>query len=98
MASYLRLTSFLLLISTIARPTFGWCGEYLVQRLPARQIEQGCDLTLYAVEDESVEIGRPNHTLDLRWACKEGEAKTIDTYQIEGGSPKVATILYRKNR
>jgi len=85
----------LLLILSWSAP--GWCDEYLLQRLSASQLKRGCDLMLYAIENERVEIGRPDHTLDLRWACKDEKSRVIDTYQIEGGSPQVVTILYRKN-
>jgi hypothetical protein len=79
-------------------PSFGRCGEPLIQHLPANRIERGCSLNLYAVESEKVAIGRSDRALDLRWSCAGEELKTIDTYQINGGSPQVVTILYRKNR
>jgi hypothetical protein len=89
---------FLILALISANPIFAWCGEYLIQRLPADQIQNGCNLSLYALETESPALGRPDHSLDLRWACNDGQTKIIDTYEIEGGSPSVETILYRKNR
>jgi hypothetical protein len=88
----------LILAFIFASPTLAWCDEHLIQRLPADQIENGCNLYLYALETESPALGRPDHSLDLRWACKDGQAEIIDTYEIEGGSPSVVTILYRKNR
>ncbi|MDQ7976142.1 hypothetical protein QYH69_02645 [Paraburkholderia sp. SARCC-3016] len=87
-----------LVFLTISWSAPAWCDEYLVQRLSAGQLKRGCDLSLYAIETERVAIGRPDHTVDLRWICEDGKSRIIDTYQIEGGSPQVITILFRRNR
>ncbi|QCP51347.1 hypothetical protein FAZ95_20645 [Trinickia violacea] len=88
----------LILLAAIAFPIFSRCDELVVQQLSADQIEKGCGLNLYAIEGEKPAIGRPDYSLDLRWSCDEQPVRIIDRYEIEGGSPDVVTVLYRKAR
>jgi len=88
----------LILVSAIAWPICGRCDEHLLQQLSASQIENNCNLGLYSIDGEAVSLGRSDHYLDLRWVCDGRPVRDIDRYEIEGGSPDVVTILYRKKR
>jgi hypothetical protein len=98
MASQLKITRFLIPLFFMVWPILGWCDEFIVRRISANQIEKGCNLDLHAIEDERPAIGRPDRALDLKWVCAGRSVKVIDRYEIEGGSPDVVTVLYRKNR
>jgi len=88
----------LFLAAAAAWPIVGWCDEFILQKIPAEQIQKGCDLDFYAVPDGSPSIGRPGHSIDLRWACVDQPPRVIDNYEIEGGSPDIVTVFYRKRQ
>ena len=88
----------LILVAFFAWPIFGRCDEYLLRQLSASQIENNCNLKLYSIEGERGLIGLPDHSLDLKWVCDDRPVLSVDKYEIEGGSPDVVAILYRKNR
>lgn len=81
-------------------PIAGWCEESVLQKLPAEQIEKGCNLDFYAVNsaDEALEIGRPDYSVDVRWACDGKPVILVDNYEVEGGSPEIVTVFYRKRQ
>jgi hypothetical protein len=52
----------------------------------------------YALPDKNPPIGQPNYSIDLRWACRGQRARVIDHYEIDGGSPDIVTVFFRKGR
>lgn len=99
MVSRISLFKFLMFLA-VADPMAGWCAESVLQQLPAEQIEKGCKLDFYAVNsaDEFPAIGRPDYSIDARWACKGRPTRIVDTYEIEGGSPEIVTVFYRNKQ
>ncbi|WP_089160972.1 hypothetical protein [Caballeronia sordidicola] len=85
-----------LFFSLVVWPTVGWCDESILQKLPAEQIQEGCNLEFYILPDENPALGRPDHSIDLRWVCGDQPQRVIDNYEIEGGSPDIVTVFYRK--
>jgi hypothetical protein len=81
-------------------PTLGWSDEYILQKIPADQLEKGCFVDFYAIDapGEQPAIGRSNYSIYLRWSCNGKPARPIDTYEIEGGSPEIVTVLFRKKK
>jgi hypothetical protein len=82
----------------VAWPIVGWCDEFSLQKIPAERIQKGCDLEFYALPDGKPAIGRPNHSIDLRWTCGDQPPRVIDNYEIAGGSPDIVTVFYRKRQ
>lgn len=99
MASRNLFSKFLALFAT-AYPIAGWCEESVLQQLPAEQIDKKCNLDFYAVNsaDEIIAIGRPDYSIDVRWACDGKPTILVDNYEVEGGSPEIVAVFYRKSQ
>lgn len=93
------LFKFLICVATTCSMS-GWCAESMLQQLSAEQLEKGCNLDFYAVNlaNDSPAIGRPDYSIDMRWACTGKSTKIVDTYEVEGGSPQIVTVFYRNRK
>ncbi|MBJ9941710.1 hypothetical protein I7819_17690 [Burkholderia multivorans] len=99
MVNKILLFKFLICVAAI-RPMSGWCAESILQQLSGEQLEKGCNLDFYAVNlaNDSPAIGRPDYSIDMRWACDGKPTKIVDTYEVEGGSPQIVTVFYRNRK
>jgi hypothetical protein len=82
----------------VAWPVPGWCDGSILHKIPAEQMEEGCDLEFRALPDGEPAIGQSNHSVNLRWMCESQIPRVIDNYEIEGSSPDIVTVFYRRRQ
>lgn len=66
-------------------------------QLPADEFKQGCAVLFEAASTATDEdrLGTPPLEINVTWKCNGLPSQLLDTYGIEGGSPKIVTSFIR---
>jgi len=86
-------------VATLAFPYVTYASDVnsIESQLPADEIKQGCYVlfeSASAVADED-SLGTPPQEINVKWKCDDLPSQLLDTYEIEGGAPKIVTSFIR---
>lgn len=68
--------------------------------IPSDRIRAGCQIifkkSIYENSDDP--LSNPPYSIDLEWTCDGKTPVIVDRYDVEGSSPEIATVLFRKKQ
>ena len=68
--------------------------------ISSEQIKIGCRINFKKeiYENSNDPLSNPPFSLDLEWACDGKPPIIVDRYDVEGSSPEIVTVIFRKKR
>jgi hypothetical protein len=89
-----------LLAASALSPLFAAFNDESPSKISAYQIRHGCDLSFDKkfYPNDTHALGTPPHDTIMNWVCQGNNAVEIDRYEVEGTSPRIATVFFWKNK
>ncbi|MFM0550058.1 hypothetical protein P0D69_03660 [Paraburkholderia sediminicola] len=89
-----------LCVAQMFLPMNAYASNVSRDTISSNQIRAGCNIlfkkSIY--EDSHDPLSDPLYSVDLEWTCDSEPPIIVDRYDVEGSSPEVVTVFFRRKR
>jgi len=75
-------------------------AEEIVDEIKADKMKPGCRIGFQRnfLADVNDPLSTPPYSIDVKWMCGGARPVQVDRYDVQGGSPTIAGVVYGKRR
>jgi len=95
-----KLASLALLLGISSLAGWAHAANKSPDKIAADAVRAGCSVSFFEepLQDLHNPSSGPLFNVKATWQCRDGEILSIDSYEVNGSSPKVVTVFYWQNR